>query len=175
MRQILLAVALVLGACQSAAPPAAPSLHVVLVRHAEKEADGTEDPALTDAGRQRAADLAARLVPERVVAVYSTDFRRTQETARPIAEAAGVAVTTEPIGDAGIEAFTARMAERVRSHLAVDGGTVVVVGHSNTIPNLAAALSGEPVAPMPETEYDRVIAVVLDSAGGQLTAPPAPR
>ncbi|PAP75721.1 histidine phosphatase family protein [Rubrivirga marina] len=171
MRRLLALVVLfvVLGACRTAAPPPAPSLEVVLVRHAEKADDGTRDPDLTDAGRARAAALAERLTGERLVAVYATEFVRTQETARPTAEAAGLDVTLEPVGTDGVPAFTARMAERVRSHLSPDGGTVLVVGHSNTTPDLAAALTGQPVEPMPETEYDRVMVVTLDADGGRLT------
>ena len=182
MRRLVALVALLaaFGACRTAAPPPAPSLQVVLVRHAEKVADGTRDPALTDAGRARAVALAERLAGERVVAVYATEFRRTQETARPAAEAAGLDVTVEPVGTDGVETFTDRMVARVRGHLSPGGGTVLVVGHSNTIPDLAAALTGETVAPMPETEYDRVMTVALDADGGRLTTsrlvvPPAPR
>ncbi len=174
----LAALLVALGAC-TAAPPA-PSLEVVLVRHAEKVADGTRDPALTDRGRQRAAALAERLAGRRLVAVYATEFVRTQETARPAAEAAGLDVALEPVGSDGVDAFTARMAARVRSHVSPEGGTVLVVGHSNTVPDLAAALTGLPVDPMPETEYDRVMTVALTADGGRLTTSrfaelPAPR
>jgi len=169
----------VLAAC-AAPPPPAPSLEVVLVRHAEKADDGTRDPALTAVGRARAAALAERLAGERLVAVYATEYQRTQETARPAAEAAGLDVTLEPVGSEGVEAFTARMVERVRDHVSPAGGTVLVVGHSNTIPALAAALTGVPVDPMPETEYDRVMTARLTADGGRLTTsrlavPSAPR
>ena len=170
----LAACLLVLGACRSAAPPPAPSLQVVIVRHAETAPDGTRDPSLSDAGRERAAALASRLAPERVVAVYATEYRRTQETARAIADAAGLDVTVEPVGGS-VDAFIDRLADRVRGHVAADGGTVVVVGHSNTVPALAEALAGEPVAPIAEDEYDRVVGVTLTATGGRLTAPPAPR
>jgi broad specificity phosphatase PhoE len=175
----LTALLVVLAAC-AAPPPPAPSVEVVLVRHAEKADDGTRDPPLTEAGRARAAALAERLAGERLVAVYATEFRRTQETARPAAEAAGLDVTLEPVGSDGIDAFTDRMAARLRSHVAAGGGTVLVVGHSNTIPALAAALTGVPVDPMPETEYDRVMTARLTADGGRLTTsrlavPSAPR
>lgn len=147
-----------LGACQTAELPPAPS-RVVLVRHAEKADDGTRDPALTEAGRRRAEGLAADL--EAVAAVFATEYRRTQETAAPTAEAFGLDVTVVPVGTEGLEAFVDRLAGRVRAALeaAPPGSTVLVVGHSNTTPAVAEALGAGPVPPISEDEYDRVITV----------------
>lgn len=77
--------------------------------------------------------------------MYSTDTRRTRATATPAAQAHGLAVTSYDAR--GAEAFAGELRAR---HPA---GLVLVVGHSNTVPALAAALCGCAVAPMTEQEY----------------------
>lgn len=145
----------------------------VIVRHAEKVADAGDDPSLTDAGRARAAGLARALAGAPVVAVYSTAFARTQETARPTADAHALPVTTY---DAGAPADA--LASRLRA--AHGTGTVLVVGHSNTVPAIASALCRCHVPPMEETEYDRRLVVTVDASGnatlatGRLSAADAP-
>ena len=154
LRPAGLALLLALGACRTVPPPAL--ARVVLVRHAETAPDGTRDPGLSAAGRRRADALAARL--DGLVAVFASEYRRTQETAAPAAEAAGLAVTVEPFGGEPMEASVARLAAAVRA-AAVPGGTVLVVGHSNTVPAVAEALGAGPVAPIAEDEYDREVTV----------------
>ena len=53
---------------------------VVIVRHAEK-ANGGNDPDLSSAGRARANELARILKDSGITAIFSTEFKRTQETA----------------------------------------------------------------------------------------------
>lgn len=154
-----LAAALLLGACTtSPMKSAATPLEFVVVRHAEKAAAGGDDPPLVEAGRARADVLAARLADAPVVAVYSTGYARTRQTAAPMAVAHGLQVTPYDARESA-----AAFATRLRAvHPA---GTVVIVGHSNTVPAIAAALCGCEVAPMEETEYDRLLVVTV-SAGG---------
>jgi len=92
------------------------------------------------------------------VAAYATALRRAQQTAAPSAAAHGLAVTTY---DAGTAATT--LAERLRTAHA--RGTVLVVGHSNTVPAIAAALCGCTVAPMDDAQYGRRLTVHVDAAG----------
>ena len=105
---------------------------VILVRHAEKEAG--EDPELTNAGTARAEHLRDMLAEVDLAAVYSTDTQRTQATAIPTATAHGL----RPI--AYDPAALDRLAQTLRSDYA--GRTVLVVGHSNTTPELLTALLG---------------------------------
>lgn len=132
-------------------------LEVVVVRHAEKLAEG-DDPVLSDAGRARAQRLADLLRAEPLVAVYSTDTQRTRQTAKPSADEHGLAVTS----------YNPRMppAEFVawlkQNH---PQGSVLVVGHSNTAPAIAAALCRCDVEPMGETEFDRVMRVRFAADG----------
>lgn len=135
---------LLLAAC--AASPARPPAPVfVVVRHAEKTADAG-DPALSAAGERRAAALARRLRDEPLVAVYATPLRRTRQTAQPAAQAHGLAIAAY---EADLPAR--ELAARLRSAHA--SGTVLVVGHSNTVPGIVAALCGCAVAPLDESEY----------------------
>lgn len=129
----------------------------VIVRHAEKT-DGAGDPALTDAGHARAEALARSLESQLLVAVYATAYQRTQQTAAPTAARHGLDVTTY---DAKQPAGEFAEALRSRHH----SGTVLVVGHSNTAPDIAAALCGCAVAPMPETEYGRRMVVTVGHDG----------
>lgn len=145
---LLAACVLALAACSTGPLQTASDATVtfIVVRHAEKAADDTRDPSLTDAGRARAAALAALLQPRDVVAAYATAFRRTQSTASPAATAHGVAVTTY---DADEPAAT--FAVRLRHDHAA--GTVLVVGHSNTVPGIVSALCACEVAPIDESDY----------------------
>ena len=148
---------LVLAACATQAPRNADPLEVVVVRHAEKLANG-DDPALSDPGRARAQRLAYLLRAEPLVAVYSTDTRRTRETAQPAAGAHGLALTiyNPRMPPAEFVAWLKQTHPR---------GTVLVVGHSNTAPEIAAALCRCEVAPMVETEFDRVMRVRFATDG----------
>lgn len=156
---LLLVIVFVLAGCATPrSATGADALTFVVVRHAEKATDDPEDPRLTEAGRQRAQRLAGLLADAPVVAVYATEFRRTRETGQPTADAHRVPVSAYfSRGPAGESATRWR-----RDH---DHGTVLIVGHSNTVPDLVAALSGQVATPMPETEYDRVTRIRFDADG----------
>ena len=152
--------AVLLASCAGPRPAenAVDRVAFVIVRHAEKAREA-DDPALTDAGRARAERLARSLDGDALVAVYSTDFRRTRQTAAPAAARHGIDVTAYD-AKAAPATFADTLRQRHRN------GTVLVVGHSNTAPDIAAALCGCPVAPMPETEYGRRMVVTVDATGG---------
>jgi broad specificity phosphatase PhoE len=160
-----LLLALLLGGCAPLPvvdrvedPRSATTTTFLVVRHAEKANDGSADPTLTAAGQARAQALAARLRGQPVRAAYATAYRRTQETALPTAQAHGLRVTTYD-ARMDVQAFAAQLR---RDHGA---GQVLVVGHSNTAPQIAAALCGCDVAPMAETEFDRLMTVRADANG----------
>lgn len=136
---------------------------VVVVRHAEKASDDPRDPSLTDIGRTRAETLAATLEGAGLDLVVSTQFRRTRDTAAPAAKAAGLEVQVRPVDASNAATYATDLARDLRALPA--GSAVLVVGHSNTVPGIVAALSGRPAADMPETEYDRYTVVLLDADG----------
>lgn len=130
-------------------PP--PAYTVYLVRHAEKTAEA-HDPGLTPAGGERAARLAAWAGERDIEHVYSSDYRRTRDTAAPVADVLGLALELYDPSDLG--SFAARLTQQ--------GEAALVVGHSNTTPQLAALLCDCEVPPMDESEYDRLYVVTLD-------------
>jgi broad specificity phosphatase PhoE len=71
---------------------------IFIVRHAEK-ADATKDPDLSEAGRARAEALAKTLRDANITAIYATEFKRTQQTAAPLAKILGITVTILPAKD----------------------------------------------------------------------------
>jgi phosphohistidine phosphatase SixA len=143
---------------------AAAATTIVIVRHAEKATDDPRDPSLSDAGRQRARDLAAALAGADLTAVYATQYRRTRDTAAPAAAAAGIAVAERSVPADDVPAFAADLARHVLSAHA--GRTVLIVGHSNTVPELVKALTGAAVAPIADDEYDRLYVVVGGGGAG---------
>ena len=156
LRSIVLGIAI--GFVEIAA--AAPAV-VLVVRHAEKEAAPADDPALTAKGKQRAVEL-VRVVQTwsaagaPVSALFATEVKRTQQTLAPLAASVGVKVSTVNAKD------TAGLVKQI---LAVDGGIVVVAGHSNTVPALIKALGGPPGIVVGDAEFDRLFAVI--GAGSQ--------
>lgn len=153
----LMVAACTLGGCTTA-PVAANGVSFVVVRHAEKADDGTKDPPLSASGESRARALAASFADAPLRAAYATAYRRTQSTAMPAAQAHSLTVTTY---DAN------RPASELAAQLRRDhrDGTVLVVGHSNTAPTIAAALCGCEVAPMGDAEFDRRLTIAIDARG----------
>ena len=98
---------------------------IFIVRHAEK-ADSTKDSDLSEAGRARAEALAKMLKDKNITAIYATEFKRTQQTAAPLAKALGVTPTVLPAKDNSA----------LISKLRASPGNALVVGHGDTIPNL---------------------------------------
>lgn len=137
---------------------------VVIVRHAEKEDEPRADPPLSVAGEARAVALADALADARVSAILVTPYERTRATARPLAERLGIVPQEVPVGR-DIAAHVAAVIDAVQKS---EGGTVLIVGHSNTVPLIAAQLSGTQVSPMTEADYDPMFVIVPGSNGGQL-------
>jgi probable phosphoglycerate mutase len=129
-----------------------------LVRHAEK-ADQSEDPPLTEQGHARARGLARLLKDAGVETVYSSDFVRTRDTAAPLAVALGLEVTS----------YDPKALPALADALLASPGRYLVVGHSNTTPEMAGLLGGEPGAPIPEDEYDRLYVVTRHPGAGTTT------
>jgi broad specificity phosphatase PhoE len=128
-------------------------MFVVLLRHAEREAGGT-DPGLTAAGRARAKLLASMLAETGIDAIFTSEFKRTKETTAPMADRLGVS----PLE---LDDDMAAAKQQVRSA----GQCVLVAGHTDTIPDLIAALGGPPVE-IPDTAFNRlfVLHVCNDAA-----------
>lgn len=130
---------------------------VIIVRHAER-ADTTRDPGLSPAGEARAAALAEALRNAGVTHVVTTQYRRTQLTAAPLAQARNI---TPAIIQAArdVPAHAREIAGHVRA--LPEGSTVLVVGHSNTINQVVQMLGGPVIASLCDTDYDTMFTLVL--------------
>lgn len=123
---------------------------VYLVRHAEKKSGS--DPGLTETGVQRARDLAILLKDVGIEQVFSSPYRRTRETALPIAQALQL----------GLQEYDPRQLSDIAEIIRKLSGPVLVVGHSNTTPELVRLLGGTS-KPMEEWEYNRVYRLQVDA------------
>jgi phosphohistidine phosphatase SixA len=128
---------------------------VYLVRHAERAEDGTSDPVISLPGWDRSRLLAEMLADAGLTNIHTTDLRRTRGTGRPTAEAQGLDMDLYDPRD------LAAFAERLRGM----PGRHLVLGHSNTTPQLVSFLGGEPGDPIEELEYDRLYIVTLSDEG----------
>ena len=153
MRTRLFLFALAFCLATGPAASAADDFKLYLVRHAEKQSDGGRDPALTEGGKQRAVYLAAWLKDKGIDDIYSSNYRRTAATAQPLATELGHGVK---VYDPGNQASLVKKLLDRRDN-------ALVVGHSNTIPELARVLCDCEIADMDEAEYDRLIIVTVNS------------
>ena len=131
---------------------------IIFVRHAEKVVDAGDDPSLSPAGQRRAAELARQMVDADVVAgvdaLYATGFKRTKETVEPLAKALRLDINEYDADD------TEEVLSRIlRTH---KGKIILVVGHSDTIPELIANLgASKNVPPIAENEYDNIYLISI--------------
>jgi broad specificity phosphatase PhoE len=134
---------------------------IVLVRHAEKQLGTIEDPPLTQEGDERAQRLAGlfgdRSAVGAVQAIYATKTRRAQATAAPLAARLGlpVAIADDPPG---------ALARRLRREQ--HGGVTLVVGHSNTVPQIVAALtSRQDIPAIADDDFGTIYVVTVPDVG----------
>jgi len=123
---------------------------VFIIRHLQK-GEGA-DPSLTIEGAANAQRLAAMLADKNITAVFATPTRRAIETAEPLARELGISVTPYDASD------TAALVGAV----AATPGSVLIVGHSNTVPDLVQLFGGARPAALSELDYGTVFAVDAD-------------
>jgi phosphohistidine phosphatase SixA len=141
-----------------AAPP--PSA-VVVVRHAERASSVDRDSPLSAEGMVRAASLDSLLRDAKVGAVIVTPFRRTAETAVQVVLRNNLTPMVVPV-TGEVSAHAAQVAELAKSQ----GGVVLVVGHSNTVGAIVAALGGaSDIGNLCERNHDQVFTVTFSKAG----------
>lgn len=140
---------------------------IFLVRHTERADDGPDanrmaldpmmrdDPPLSNAGFERAQLIAALLKDAGITHVHATDYRRTRQTGQPTADALGLPIRIYDPTDLSA----------VAEDILATPGRHLVVGHSNTTPDLVAALGGNPGSPIQSLEYDRLYLVVPTEDG----------
>jgi len=129
-----------------------------LVRHAEKQVDGGDDPGLTDAGKHRSEQLARWLAGQGVTDIWSSDYRRSRATADPLALMQGLEVMLYDPHD--LPALARNLRENRQNAL--------IVGHSNTTPDLARLLCECFIRDMDDADYDRLIVISVSAEATQV-------
>jgi broad specificity phosphatase PhoE len=131
-----------------------PLTTVILVRHAEKKIEpNNDDPDLAPEGVERAQQIARVFGDAGVNAIYATQYKRTQQTVKPLADRIGVPVSL----------LNSKQTEELVNQIqtAHRGQTVFIAGHNTTVPAIVSVLSGETFPPIPETEYDNLFIVTI--------------
>ena len=116
------------------------------------------DPDLSDAGRARAESLALMLKSANVTTIIATPYKRTQQTAAPLAKALGIEITTIGARE------TAKLPALVREAR----GNVLVVGHSNTVPATLEELGVTTPVTLDDAEYDNLFIVTMTGTGPRM-------
>ena len=156
---IVVALAALLFASEAAADQV-----IFLVRHAERATTPAgqparnlmaDDPPLSDAGQQRALKLAALLASSEIKHIFTTEYQRTRQTAVPVAERLNV----KPVMSAS------RDPDPLVEQMTKATGNVLVVGHSNTVPELLKRLGVKQAITIADTEYDNLFVVVRHATG----------
>lgn len=122
---------------------------VFVVRHAERSAAPADDPHLSPQGQDRAEQLAHTLAAAGVTQIITTHYRRTRETAAPLARSLGLTPQVLPVRRGELDAHIQEVAGWVRA----SSGSVLVVGHSNTVALIVAALSASRPLALCETSH----------------------
>ncbi|HEX8637925.1 MAG TPA: phosphoglycerate mutase family protein [Pyrinomonadaceae bacterium] len=139
---------------------------VIVVRHGEKQmSDPTNpDPPLSEAGARRAQSLIQMAEEAGVSVIYTTQFRRARETAQPLADKLKIPVVPMEVNGANLNGYATAMAKEILTKHA--GKTVLVIGHTNTVPQMVEALGGKlPPAIDDAAEFDRLFVVIAQKKG----------
>lgn len=141
---------------------------VFLIRHAEREDEPKQDPPLSKDGVARSQALARLLGTAGIKAIFTSQYTRTKQTAEPLATKLGLTVTsftlkTNPSNPRQItEESTAEVTNKILEHA---GQSVLVIGHSNSIPDVIKMLGGDVVPTIDEKKFDDLFIVNVYAKG----------
>jgi len=135
-----------------------PVTTVILIRHAEKVIDpNNNDPDLSPAGQARAQELARIFGDSGINTIYATQYKRTQQTVKPLADKLGLPITQVN------SKSTPELLSQIRAQHR--GETIFIAGHNNSVPEIIAALGGPAYPTIPESEYDNLYVVTVYRTG----------
>ena len=135
-----------------------PVTTVILIRHAEKIIDpNNPDPDLNPAGQARAQELVRMFGDAGINALYATQWKRTQQTVKPLADKLGLPIVQVNSKN------TAELVTQIRAQRR--GQVVFIAGHNSTVPEIIAALGGPTFPTIPESEYDHLYIVTVYRTG----------
>ncbi|MEX2526027.1 MAG: phosphoglycerate mutase family protein [Gemmatimonadota bacterium] len=143
--------------------PEATGVTLYLVRHAER-LDDTTDPPLSSQGQARAERLAHALAVAGIQEIGVTQYLRTQETGRPLAEAAGVPVQVFQVESGELDHHLTEIRDWVEEGKA---DTLLLVGHSNTVPAVLESLTGVAMEEVAHDQYDDLLVIHLPAPPGR--------
>jgi phosphohistidine phosphatase SixA len=126
---------------------------IFLVRHAARAAISghvPSDTGLSEVGRARAEALTQTLKDAQITAIYTSEYKRTKETAAPLAQSLGIPPEVIPGDDV----------RSLVNKLKASRGNVLVVGHSNTLPQIISALGISSRVTVAESDYDNLFLVL---------------
>ena len=140
MRNLLLALA-----CLVAAPALAKDPPIYVTRHHDTPA-GERDPDLLPQGKARAEALARWFKGKKLKAIYVSDFKRTRQTTAPLAAERGIT----------LEVYDPRDTPAIVARAKATSAPVLIVGHSNTVPDIVQQLGGERPADLAHEDFGDV-------------------
>jgi len=141
---------------------------VYLIRHAEREQEPKQDPPLSKDGVARSTALARLLSSAGIKAILTSQYTRTKQTAEPLATKLGLTVTpfTLKISPSNPRQIAAEStAEVTNKILERSGESVLVIGHSNSIPDVIKMLGGDVVPTIDERKFDDLFIVTVYAKG----------
>jgi 2,3-bisphosphoglycerate-dependent phosphoglycerate mutase len=141
---------------------------VFLIRHAEKADAPPQDPPLSESGKARSQELARMLGGAGIKAIYTSQYLRTKQTIEPLASQLGLtptAITLKVKQSNPREVSEQSIAEIVNKIYERSGDAVLIVGHSNTIPEVIKMLGGDIVPTIAEKKFDDLFVVTVYGKG----------
>jgi phosphohistidine phosphatase SixA len=135
-----------------------PVTTVILVRHAEKNIEpNNPDVDLSPAGQARGQEIARIFGDAGVNTIYATQYKRTQQTVKPLADKLGLPVNQVNSRN------TADLVAQIRAQHS--GQVIFIAGHNNTVPEIVSALGGPTFPIIPENEFDNLYIVTVYRTG----------
>ena len=125
---------------------------LILTRHAEKVESNDRNPVLSEEGILRSQKLATALSKVPITAIYSSDYIRTRETVQPTAQTKNIEIK---LYDPRDKVFIEKLIREEK------GGTILISGHSNTIPAMINQLAQTNYPNFSEKDYDNLVFVII--------------
>jgi phosphohistidine phosphatase SixA len=144
-----------------------PVTTVYLVRHAERAAEPQQDPPLTEQGVARSQALARLLSTAGIKAILTSQATRTKLTAEPLATKLGITPTalTLKVSSTNPRQITEESTKETVDKILSAGGNVLVVGHSNSVPDVIKMLGGDVTPTIDEKKFDDLFIVTVYAKG----------
>lgn len=133
---------------------------IILVRHAEKAQDGSKNPPLTSIGKERANRLKDILVDANLTTIFSTNYSRTINTVKPLADTLEIEILN----------YNPSTAKEIISYLEKNKNQKVLIsGHSNTLKTTIEQLGGPSIDEILDDEYNNIFILTRTKVDGKIS------